>query len=184
MNESKKEKKVARDKKREKLQGQIEQLKQEKDELFAKFQRLSADYANYQKRSAKQIEDSILYEKERVIKTLLPAMDNFSHTLANVEMVENAEDIIKGVKIIYDQMLDILKSHNVEQINAVGQRFDPSMHEAMLQRQEPEQEDGVVLEEFQRGYRLNGRIIRPSKVIVNKLDSKSQRGRDEEQEEQ
>jgi molecular chaperone GrpE len=68
-------------------------------------------------------------------------------------------------------MLDIFKSHGVEHIKAPGEKFDPSMHEAMMQKTEPEKEDNVVLEEFQKGYTLNGRVIRPSKVIVNKLTS-------------
>jgi molecular chaperone GrpE len=66
-------------------------------------------------------------------------------------------------------MLDILKSHGVEQIKSVGEKFEPTLHEAVTQRNEPGKEEGVVLEEFAKGYKLNGRAIRPSKVIVNKL---------------
>ena len=137
--------------------------------LFAQYQRVSADYANFQKRVPKQIADTICYEKEKIIKTLLPALDNFEHTLQNTDSVENADVFVKGVRIIYDQMLDILKSHGVEQIKAPGEIFDPALHEAMMQKTEPEKEDNIVLEEFQKGYKLNGRVIRPSKVIVNKL---------------
>lgn len=139
--------------------------------LFAQYQRLSADYANFQKRVPKQIADTICYEKEKIIKSLLPALDNFEHTLQNTQSAENVDVLVKGIKIIYDQMLDIFKSHGVEQIKVPGGKFDPSMHEAMMQKTEPEKEDNVVLEEFQKGYKLNGRVIRPSKVIVNKLIS-------------
>jgi len=66
-------------------------------------------------------------------------------------------------------MLDILKSHGVEQIKALGEKFDPSLHQAMMQKAHPEHEENIVLEEFQKGYKLNGRVIRPTKVIVNKL---------------
>jgi molecular chaperone GrpE len=137
--------------------------------LHEKLLRVSADYVNFQKRSLKQISDTIEYEKEKIIKTLLPVLDNFEHTLQNEQSVENAEAFVKGVRIIYDQMLDILKSHGVEQIQALGEKFDPALHQAMMQQTEPEQEDNLVLEEFQKGYKLNGRVIRPSKVIVNKL---------------
>jgi molecular chaperone GrpE len=150
------------------LSEQINLLQKEKDELFGKLQRVSADYANFQKRAPKQIADSISYEKERIIKSLLPALDNLEHTLANVHTVEDGDAFVKGVRIIYDQMLDILKSHGVERINALGEKFEPAMHEAMMQREEPEKEENIVLEEFQKGYKLNGRVIRPSKVIVNK----------------
>jgi len=149
----------------------IESLQKEKDELFAKLQRVSADYANFQKRVPKQISDTIGYEKERIIKTLLPALDNFEHTLQNTHSAENVDVLVKGIRIIYDQLLDILKSHNVEQIEALGERFDPAMHQAMTQQSDPDKEENTVLEEFQKGYRLNGRVIRPSMVIVNKRPS-------------
>lgn len=153
----------------EELRRTIESLQNEKDELFGKLQRVSADYANFQKRVPKQISDTIAYEKERIIKSLLPALDNFEHTLQNAHSVEDADVLIKGIRIIYDQLIDILKSHNVEQIKALGEKFDPAVHEAMTQQTDPEREENTVLEEFQKGYRLNGRAIRPSKVIVNKL---------------
>lgn len=135
------------------------------------YQRVSADYANFQKRVPKQVSDTIAYEKERVIRTLLPALDNFEHTLQNTQSVENIDTFIKGVQIVHDQMLDILKSHGVEQIMAAGEQFNPAMHEAMMRRAEPDKEDNIVLEEFQKGYTLNGRVVRPSKVIVNKIES-------------
>jgi len=153
----------------EELRQTIESLQKEKDELFGKLQRVSADYANFQKRAPKQIADTICYEKERIIKTLLPVLDNFEHTLQNADSAENSDVFVKGIQIIYDQMLDILKSHGVEQIKAPGENFDPALHEAMMQKTEPEEQDNIVLEEFQKGYKLNGRVIRPSKVIVNKL---------------
>ena len=163
----------------------IESLQKEKDELFAKLQRVSADYANYQKRVPKQISDTIGYEKERIIKSLLPALDNFEHTLQSAHSAENVDVLVKGIRIIYDQMLDILKSHNVEQIEALGERFDPAMHQAMTQQSDPDKEENTVLEEFQKGYRLNGRIIRPSRVIVNKLpEEKPGDGREGEPQEQ
>jgi molecular chaperone GrpE len=148
--------------------SKIEDLQKDRDQLFAKLQRVSADYDNLQKRTSKQIAESISYEKERIIKAVLPALDNFEHTLQNASSVETVDVFLKGTQIIYDQMLNILKSFNVDQIKAVGEIFDPAMHEAVMQKTEPEQEENIVLEEFQKGYTLNGRVIRPSKVIVNK----------------
>ena len=153
----------------EKLAQQIEALQKEKDELFSKLQRVSADYANYQKRAPKQISDTVGYEKERIIKSLLPVLDNFEHTLQSAGSAENMDVLVKGIKIVYDQMLDVLKSHDVKPIESLGEKFDPALHQAMMQKSEPEREENIVLEEFQKGYRLNGRVIRPSKVIVNKL---------------
>ena len=155
----------------EQLRSRIDDLQSQKDELFGKLQRVSADYANFQKRVPKQIADTISYEKEKIIKTLLPTLDNLEHTLQNAHSAENIETIVKGIQIIYDQMLDILKSHGVEQIKALGEVFDPALHQAMMQKAESDREENIVLEEFQKGYKLNDRVIRPGKVIVNKLPS-------------
>ena len=167
----------------EKLRQQIDNLQKEKDELFGKLQRVSADYANFQKRVPKQTADSILYEKEKIIKSLLPVLDNFEHTLQNAHPAENVDILIKGIQIIYDQMLDILKSHGAEQIKAIGEIFDPALHEAIMQKTQPQQEENIVLEVFQKGYKLNGRVIRPSRVVVNKLQAAQQIGEQEPQQE-
>jgi molecular chaperone GrpE len=166
----------------EELRAQIQDLQSQKDEVFEKLQRLSADYANFQKRAPRQIADTIAYEKETIIKTLLPALDNFEHTLQNANSAENVDAVVKGVQIIYDQMLDILKSHGVEVIKALGEKFDPATHEAIMQKTDPAGQDSAVLEEFQKGYKLNGRVIRPTKVIVNKLPSEQQTEGDVHQE--
>jgi len=152
------------------LQKAIDTLEQEKGELLDKFQRVSADYANYQKRVPKQISDSVAYEREKILKSFLPALDNFEHTLQGAQGAESVDVLVKGIKIVYDQMSDVLKSHHVEQITAVDEHFDPMLHEAMLRRSEPDKEDGIILEEFQKGYSLNGRVLRPSKVVVNKIE--------------
>lgn len=160
----------------EKLRNEIGQLQNQIDELYGKLQRVSADYANFQKRCVKQTADTLLYEKEKIIKEMLPALDNFEHTLQNVHSADNTEAFVKGIRIIYEQLLDILKSHNVEQIKALGEKFDPAVHQAMMQRADQDKADSIVLEEFQKGYKLNGRVIRPSKVVVNKLESKQEIG--------
>jgi len=166
----------ALEKELEDISSQVERLGQERDELLGKLQRLSADYANFQKRASKQISEAVAYERERIVKSLLGVMDNFEHTLAHTESAGNIDAVVKGVKIVYDQMVDILKSHEAEPIIAVGEKFDPEFHQAMLQKEDVEKEDGVVLEELQRGYKLNGRVIRPAKVVVNKLSAEPGEG--------
>ncbi len=151
------------------LQQKIETLQQEKEELFEKLQRISADYANFQKRGPKQIADSVAYEKEQFLKSVLPVMDNLEHTKQNANSASDCETLAKAIEMIHEQFIDILKSHNVEQIDAKGKMFNPELHQAMMQQQDPDQEDNVILEDFQKGYKLNDRVIRPSNVIVNKL---------------
>ncbi len=158
----------------EKLEKQIETLTQEKDELFEKLQRVSAEFVNFEKRSVKQIAESVEYEKRSIIKSLLPSLDNFEHALAGAAGAESVEKVVEGVQLTFDHMLDALKAHGVERILAAGQQFDPSLHEALMQRPEEDKEDNIVLEEFQRGYTINGQVVRPSKVIVNKLPAEDE----------
>lgn len=166
---------AAKNKELEKLREKVDQLQGEKDELFAKLQRVGADYANFQKRAPKQIADTVAYEKETIIKTLLPSLDNLEHTLQKTNSAGSLDAVVKGIQIIYDQMLGTLKSYGVEQIEAIGENFDPALHEAMMQKSDPEKKDNIVLEEYQKGYKLNGRVIRPSRVIVNKLPPQEQK---------
>ncbi|HEG42836.1 MAG TPA: nucleotide exchange factor GrpE [Phycisphaerales bacterium] len=165
----------------EKLALKVDMLAKEKDETFEKLQRISADYANYQKRTPKLIADSVAYEKKAIIRSLLPSFDNLALALANAgpaTETEAGDNFVKGVQLVYDHMLDALKNHGVEQIEAAGKQFDPTIHEAMMRRTEEDKPDNIVLEEFQVGFKLNGQVIRPSKVIVNMIpsedDSKTQ----------
>ncbi|MFZ0034748.1 MAG: nucleotide exchange factor GrpE [Sedimentisphaerales bacterium] len=158
----------------EELRRQTGDLQKERDELFGKLQRVSADYMNFQKRTSKQITDTVAYEKEKIIKTLLPALDNLEHTLQNAHTAKNADVLVKGIQIIHDQILDILKIHGIEHVKALDEKFDPALHEVIMQKAESGKEENVVLEELQKGYKLNGRVIRPSRVIVNKPPSKQE----------
>ena len=154
------------------LEEQIAKLTTENQEMLDKLQRLSADYVNYQKRVPKQIADSVAYEKRSIVRSLLPSLDNFDHAFNQFGTTQNdeaAQNIIKGVRLIFDHMLDALKAVGVEKATSVGQAFDPSRHEAMMQRTEPDKENGIVLEEYLPCYLLGGDVIRPAKVIVNRL---------------
>lgn len=157
----------------EKLQQELESVRKEKDEIYARLQRVYADYANFQKRVPRQISDTVAYERERIIKALLPILDNFERTLKAEASTRNLEVFVKGVEIIHNQMLGFLKLQGVEPIRAVGEKFDPERHEAMLRKSEPDKPEDVVLEEYQTGYRLDDHILRPSRVAVNKVQQES-----------
>jgi molecular chaperone GrpE len=136
--------------------------------LLSQYLRVAADYDNYQKRSAKQTTEAVEHEKEKIIKALLPVMDDFERVLTNAENCENADAIIKGVGIVYEHLKGVLRSEGVEQIESTGEKFDPAHHQALTQRSEQDKEDGVILEELQKGYKISGRVIRASRVVVNK----------------
>jgi molecular chaperone GrpE len=160
------------DKQIHELEEQIEKLTAENQELLDKLQRLSADYTNYQKRVPRQVADSVAYEKKNIVRSLLPSLDNFDHAFTGFNAAHNDEasqNIIKGVRLIFDHMLDALKAIGLDKVSSVGRLFDPSRHEAMMQRTEPDKENGIVLEEYLPCYLLGGEVLRPAKVIVNKL---------------
>ncbi len=157
----------------EELEKQVETLSAEKQEVFEQLQRISADYANFQKRSPKQIADSVAYEKKAILRSLLPSIDNFDHALSHAASAtgeEAMDNIIKGIQMVFEHMLDALKAHGVQRIDALGQPFDPNLHEAMMRRSDPDKEDNTVLEVYQAGYMMGEQVLRPSKVIVNKIE--------------
>jgi len=175
--------KNARSKEVVKLEKQIEELQQENAETFAKLQRISADYANFQKRAPKQIADSVAYEKIAIIKSLLPSIDNFEHALNGAKTAESLDSVIEGIQLVFDHMLDALKAQGVERISSLGEQFDPSLHEAMMQKTDEEKPENEILEEFQSGYKVGSQVIRPCKVIVNKLPEKQPQPEETEQKE-
>jgi molecular chaperone GrpE len=148
--------------------SEVQKLEEEYRQLEEKFKRLSADYANYQKRVPRQIEESIAYRVESFVKSLLPGIDNFDHALAHADSCDK-ESMKKGVEMVYDNLIAILKNHGLEQIDAAGKEFDHHCHQAVMQKADEQQENGIVLEQYQKGYKYKDRVIRPAMVVVNKL---------------
>ena len=132
-------------------------------------QRLAADYQNYQKRSQKQMEQAAQFAREGLAKSLLPVLDNFSHALANGSQGPSGADVLEGVQIVYDHLCSTLASQGLTPIEVkAGDPFDPSLHEAMLHQESDGFKENVILQELARGYRMNERTLRPSKVVVAK----------------
>ena len=158
-----------RTKERDELHQMLAAAQKEKDETFGKLQRVSADYANYQKRVPRQIADDVAYEKERLMKALLPILDNFERTIETSQTAESASAVIEGVRVVRDHLVDLLKSLGIEQIAPLGEKFDPSQQEAVMYREDAGKEDLTVLDVLQKGYRLDRRVLRPARVCVNKI---------------
>jgi molecular chaperone GrpE len=158
-------------------------LEQQMDDLKQKLQRMGADYQNYQKRSIRQIDEAARMAKENFARSLLPVLDNFEHTLNADHSSQDIEAVLKGVKIVYDHMADILSSQSVEVIKVEpGEPFDPTRHEAMLKQESEEFEENAVIAEFVRGYKMNDRTLRPAKVSVAKAPEPPAAAEDENQE--
>jgi molecular chaperone GrpE len=149
--------------------NELEKSKQEAADNYDKFLRASAELENYKKRAVKELADAINYGNEKIIKDILPIMDSLERALDHA--AANSEDFdtyLEGLKLIYEKLLKTLEKHGVEKIDAVGMDFDPNFHEAMLQVESEDYEDNKIVEEFEGGYLLNGRLLRPAKAAVSK----------------
>ena len=132
-----------------------------------RYKRLQADFANFRRRNEKERQELSSLVMQGLIKDLLPIEDNFERALA----VENAKDaaLHEGISMVYKQFMETLKKDGLEPIEAVGKKFDPNFHQAVMRVQDPDKEDNTIEEELQKGYMVQGRVIRPSmvKVVAN-----------------
>ena len=153
----------------EDLNNQIVTLENDKAELTNKVKLAQADLVNYRVRKDEEVYGLLKYANKELILEILPIVDNFERAISNEK--ENVSDDIKkyydGIHMIYNSLNDTLKKFGVEEINRVGQIFDPKEEEAILMANEEDKEDEEVLEVFQKGYRLKDRVIRPARVKIN-----------------
>lgn len=146
---------------------EVDRLRAERDELIGRLQRVSADYQNYRKRVQKDIAHAREYANEELIKAMLGVLDDMERALAAArEHGQEDDPLLEGMQIVHDNALATLGRFGVERIEAVGQPFDPEQHQAVMQ-QAADEPPMTVLQEVQTGYRLKGRPIRASSVIVS-----------------
>lgn len=129
---------------------------------------LGADFENFKKIKIKEKQDTLKYANEVIIKELLPVIDHLEMALKHAESAEDYKPIYDGVKITLNEFLRVLEKAGARPIEAVGQKFDPNFHEALYQEEHEDKEPDTVVSEFQKGYLLNERLIRPSRVGVSK----------------
>lgn len=147
----------------------IEELKKEMDELRDKYVRLYADFDNHRKRTAKEKIELIQTAGKDVIKDLLPTLDDFERAMKALEKTENAASAMEGMKLIHSKLLNTLTAKGLKPMNAVGEEFNPDLHEAITEIPAPTPEmEGKVIDEVEKGYLLNDKIIRFAKVVVGK----------------
>ncbi|MFO1443401.1 nucleotide exchange factor GrpE [Bacillus sp. Bva_UNVM-123] len=145
----------------------ISELEAKLEEADNRYYRLQADFDNSRRRARLDLEASEKYKAQSLITNLLPAIDNFERALQMEANNEQAKSILQGMDMIYRSLLEALKGEGAEQIEAVGKEFDPQIHHAVMQVEEEGFESNIVVEEFQKGYMLKDRVIRPSMVKVN-----------------
>ncbi|MAH33050.1 nucleotide exchange factor GrpE [archaeon] len=143
-----------------------EHKKTDKDvivELKESLQRLQAEFENYKKRTDKEKQDFITYAKADIINKILPTIDTFEIALKNTS---DKEKFVKGIEMVYAQIFSLLENEGLRPIEALGKKFDPFFHEVLLKQKSNKDED-IVLEELQKGYMLNDKVLRHSKVKVS-----------------
>jgi molecular chaperone GrpE len=141
----------------------VEALQAERDELFSRLQRLAAEFDNYRKRNARESAALIDRANERLVKELLPILDDLGRALDAAEEHEEAK-LEEGVRLVHRALSDLLTKEGLAEISTEG-KFDPHVHEALLS-QPSDEEEGSVIEVVQKGYTLGDKVLRPARVVV------------------
>lgn len=148
-------------------QLEIQRLQQELDDRQSRLLRLQADFENFRRRVRLDQEAAAKYRAQSLIENILPALDNFDRALNIEAKEEETLQLLKGVEMVYRQLLDALKTEGLDIIDAVGKEFDPNFHQAVMQVEDSNYESNIVVDELQKGYILKDRVIRPTMVKVN-----------------
>lgn len=145
----------------------INELQQLADENEEKYLRLYAEFENYKRRIQKENEINKTYQAQRVLTDILPAIDNIERALQIEGDDETFKSLQKGVQMVHESLINALKDNGLEVIKTEGEAFDPNIHQAVVQDDNPDFESGEITQELQKGYKLKGRVLRPSMVKVN-----------------
>ena len=152
----------------EELKKKLEEKEKEAKENYERLLRTAADLENYKKRAAREKEDWTKFANEDLLKAVLPFIDNMERAVNHAQKVMDTGVLIEGVRLTLQQLLQSLNKFGLSPFESVGKPFDPAMHEAMLVVETDQHEPNQVVEEFQRGYLLNDRLLRPATVSVSK----------------
>jgi len=152
------------------LNKKLEEKEKEAAVNYDRYLRAVAELDNYRKRAAREKTDIIKYGKEDIIRDILPFVDSLDRALEHD--TGDVQAFKDGVALIQEQLLSCLKKHGVERIETAGLNFNPNFHEALMQMESDQHEDNKIVSEMERGYLLNGRLLRPSKVCVCKKTNK------------
>jgi molecular chaperone GrpE len=150
------------------LRIRIQTAEQERDQFLALLQRTRADFENYQKRNQREREQERRYWYGPLALDLLPALDNLDRAMAAAEQAGEAGPLVQGVALVQNQILDVFKRHGITIINALGQPFDPNLHQAVMQQPSADQPPNTVLQVLQNGFMIHDRVLRPASVVVSK----------------
>lgn len=147
--------------------AELVKAKAEAEEYQQRLLRAQADFDNFRRRTLKEKEDLAKYASSKLVTELLPVLDNFERALATEQAASEAGSFIKGVDMIFRQLGQVLEQEGVKPMEAVGQPFNPEFHQAVMTVETDEYEEGIVVEELQKGYLLKDKVLRPAMVKVS-----------------
>ncbi len=151
-----------------KLKESLDEKTKQTDEFLGHLQRLQADFENFRKNAEKDKAEYVKYAREGLVKDLIDVYENLERAIENGKESDNTEALLEGVEITFKQMKNIMEKEGLEPINALGEKLDPYKHEVLLSETRKDLEEGTILEEIQRGYTLNKKVIKYSKVKISK----------------
>ncbi len=166
------EERAEKEKEIEELKKKLEEKEKELKDHHDRLLRLAADFENYKKRAARDKEDWTKFANEDLIRAILPFIDNLEKAVNHAEKVADTGVLIEGVRLTIQQLFQVLNRFGLSTFESVGKPFDPNVHEAMLVVETDQHEPNQVVEEFQKGYLLNDRLLRPATVSVSKAPEK------------
>jgi molecular chaperone GrpE len=143
----------------------LAQAQRERDEYLDLARRAQADFENYRKRAAREAAASGERAKSGLVRELLPVVDNLERALASAQ--EGEQHLAEGVRLVHSALIAVLERNGVEQFDPRGDRFDPGEHEALSMREQDGAQAGLVIDVVEKGYRANGSILRPARVVVS-----------------
>ncbi|MDF2669415.1 MAG: grpE [Paenibacillus sp.] len=149
------------------LEVELQEQRKQADEHYQRYLRTQADFDNFRRRSRLEKEDFAKYASAKLIEQLLPIVDNFERALSASHDVKDFDALMKGVDMIFRQLDQVLVQEGLTSMNAVGQPFNPEYHQAIMQVESEDHEEGIVLEEIQKGYILKDKVLRPAMVKVS-----------------
>jgi molecular chaperone GrpE len=163
--EASNEQELLEEKERVEAEDPLARAQRERDEYLDLARRAQADFENYRKRAAREAAAAGERAKSGLVRELLPVVDNLERALASAGQEE--QHLAEGVRLVHSELIAVLERHGVEQFDPSGERFDPSEHEALSMRDQDGAESGLVLDVVEKGYRANGTILRPARVVVS-----------------
>ena len=162
----------------EEMAEQLESAENAAKENHDRLLRVSAEFENYKKRSAREMESFRKFANEALVKDMLSVVDNLERAILSSADKEAENGILEGIEMTLREILKIFEKFSVTPIKSLGERFDPSFHEAVMQEESEEHDENTVLKELQKGYMIHDRLLRPSMVIVSKAKAKKNKAED------